>query len=242
MKIKVINPNTTQSMTRLIERSLFTYAVEIDLQVVSPSMGPASIESHYDEALSVPGLLAEIKSGLDWGADAFVVACFGDPGIEAAREISPVPVIGIAEGAFHVASLLGGKFSIVTTLARTIGRAEYLLHETGLGARCAGAHACDIAVLDLEKPESNALETIIEASRAALAADESHAVVLGCAGMAEYVDEVSAAIGAPVVDGVSAALLLAKTLVSLGLRPAKKGEQDFPPAKRYTGLLKDFAV
>ena len=243
MRIKVINPNTTQSMTALISRSLESVLpADCEVVCVSPAMGPASIESHYDEALAVPGLLQETQDGEREGFDGYVVACFGDPGVQAAREISSVPVIGIAEGAFHAAALLGSSFSVVTTLERTIGRAHELLVSSGLGVKCAGVHACEIAVLELENPESHALDKVEELSRLALEKDGSQAIVLGCAGMAGYVDQLSSRLGVPVVDGVAATVLLTYSLATLRLKPAKIGEQAYPPPKKYSGLLEGFTI
>ena len=121
MHITVINPNTTASMTELIGESARAVAAPGRGQAVNPAMGPASIESHYDEALSVPGLLEEIARAQAGGpaADGFVIACFGDPGLDAARELADGPVVGIAEAAMHAASFLGRGFSVVTTLGRT---------------------------------------------------------------------------------------------------------------------------
>ena len=110
MHLIVINPNTTASMTRLIGGSARAVAAPgTTVTAVNPDMGPASIESHYDEALSVPGLLAEIAQAQagEPAADGFVIACFGDPGLDAARELADGPVVGIAEAAMHAASFLG---------------------------------------------------------------------------------------------------------------------------------------
>ena len=101
MRITVINPNTTASMTRSIGESARAVAAPgTTVAAVTARMGPAAIESHYDEALSVPGLLAEIARAQDAdpAADGFVVACFGDPGLDTARELARGPVVGITEG------------------------------------------------------------------------------------------------------------------------------------------------
>ena len=105
MKIKIINPNTTQSMTDKIAASAKIVA-NSDTQIiaVSPQMGPATIESYYDEALSAVGVLEEIRQGELLDVDAYVIACFGDPALYAAREMTSVPVIGIAEAAMRTAS------------------------------------------------------------------------------------------------------------------------------------------
>jgi len=241
MLIKVINPNTTSAMTD----SILTCARAVAgpgtlIEAVSPSMGPASIESHYDEALSVPGLIEEISAGERDGADGYVIACFGDPGLQAARELACGPVIGIAEAAMHAATFLGRGFTVVTTLARTRGRAWDLAAQYGMRERCRNVRACDIGVLDLET-NLDARKIIIEECRAAVDEDGSDAIVLGCAAMAEFCADVSAEVGAPVIDGVAAATLFVQSLVRLGLRGRADGEFAAPSAKPYVGLLSGFA-
>src|SRR3982750_1764322 len=98
MKIKIINPNTTWSMTDKIGECARKGAFPgTEVVAVSPAMGPASIEGYYDEAMSVPGILNEIRKGEAEGVDGYVIACFGDPGLYAAREAARGPVIGVAE-------------------------------------------------------------------------------------------------------------------------------------------------
>lgn len=111
MKLKLINPNTNRSMTKEIESHARHFArLDTEVYAVSPATGPESIESMYDEVLAVPGVISEIiKGDREEGADAFVIACFGDPGLEAAKEITDKPVIGIAQAAFSVAKLIAAK-------------------------------------------------------------------------------------------------------------------------------------
>ncbi|WP_239153109.1 aspartate/glutamate racemase family protein [Virgisporangium aliadipatigenens] len=208
----------------------------VRLEAVTPAMGPASIESHYDEALAVPGILAEVLSGERLQVDGYVIACFGDPGLDAAREIASGPVVGIAEAAMHAASFLGRGFSVVTTLERTAGRAWELAARYGFAAHCKGVHACEIPVLDLESDPST-VDRVTALAAEALSRDRSDVIVLGCAGMADLCAAVSRRIGAPVVDGVAAAVSTVAGLVRCGLRTAWSGEYALPPPKRYTGLL-----
>ena len=200
---------------------------------VTSEFGPPSIESHYDEAMSVPGLLAAVQRGEAHGVDGYVIACFGDPGLDAAREAASGPVIGIAEAAMHTASHLGRGFSVVTTLGRTMGRAADLAEHYGMHRFCRGIHACEIAVLDLET-DPDARKIITEACRDAMEADDSDAIVLGCAGMADMCAAISAELGVPVIDGVTAATLTVQSLIALGLRTSKRGEFATPPEKEYT--------
>lgn len=233
--IWVINPNTTQAMTDKIEECARAVAgADVSVTGVTSEIGPESIESHYDEAMSVPGVLKVVQRGKREGVDGYVIACFGDPGLDAAREVASGPVIGIAEAAMHMASHLGRGFSVVTTLKRTIGRAADLAEHYGMQRFCYGIHACEIPVLELDT-DPDARKIITEACRDAVESDGSDAVVLGCAGMADMCAEISSELGVPVIDGVAAATLTVRSLVTMGLRTSKRGEYATPPPKDYLG-------
>ncbi|ACD16729.1 aspartate/glutamate racemase family protein [Paraburkholderia phytofirmans] len=242
MRIKLINPNTTQRMTEAMGRCAREVAAPgTEVIAVNPTMGPPSIEGYYDEALATPGLLAEVAAGEGEGCDGYVIACFGDPGLYAARELARGPVIGIAEAAMHAASVLAPGFSVVTTLARTCGMAWHLAERYGMKRFCRNVRATDVAVLDLDKPGSAARRIILDECRRALAEDGSDAIVLGCAGMAELCAEIEDALGAPVIEGVTAAVKWTEALVALRLSTAKRGDYARPLAKRYDGALASFS-
>ena len=242
MKLKVINPNTTHSMTDKIGAAARAVAAPgTTILAVSPAMGPVSIEGHYDEAVSVLGVLDEVRRGEAEGCDGYVIACFGDPGLLAAREIARGPVVGIAEAAMHAASLIAAGFSIVTTLARTVGIARHLVEAYGMSRHCRGIRATDLAVLDLERPDSSASAAILEECRRAVREDRADAIVLGCAGMTDLAKRIGDALEVPVVDGVTAGVKLVEALVALGLRTSKAGDLAFPLPKAYTGLVEPFA-
>ena len=237
MKIRVINPNTTASMTALIGHAAEAVAAAgTRIVAVQPSFGAASIEDHHDDVWAAAGVTEQVRAGEAEGDDAYVIACFGDPGLHAARELARGPVIGIAEAAFHAASLLATGFSVVTTLARTCVIAEHLLLQYGFERRCRGIHGTDIAVLALDDPASRAYERVLAMARHALDHDRSGAIVLGCAGMADLCARLQTELGVPVVDGVAAAVKLAEALVSLGLATSKRGDYARPIAKTYAGL------
>lgn len=236
MYLKIVNPNTTWSMTRAIERNARSVAGPgVRVEATSPATGPVSIESHYDEAIAVPGLLEEIRRGEADGVDAYVVACFGDPGLQAARELARGPVVGIAESAMRTATYLGRSFSVVTTLSRTIGRARDLTVLYGVDAACAGIRAVEIPVLELDR-DPGVYGTIRAGCAEALEQDGSDVVVLGCAGMASLASALTRDLGVPVVDGVTAATVTARGLVDLGLRTSTVGEFAPPPPKAYAGV------
>lgn len=238
MRIKVINPNTTASMTaRIGAAAQAVAAAGTDIMAVNPAGGPVSIEGHYDEAVSVIGVLEEIRSGEAAGVDGYVIACFGDPGLLAAREAASGPVLGIAEAAMHAASFLATGFSIVTTLGRTRIIARHLVENYGMSRFCRQIRACELAVLDLEDPQSDAYRLILAECRRARDDDGAGAIVLGCAGMADLARTLERELGVPVIDGVAAAVKFVEALVSLGLKTSKSGDLAYPLAKPYSGEL-----
>jgi len=232
MRILVVNPNTTGSMTALIGECAraATSGPGVTVDAVNPAHGPVSIESHRDEALAAVNVVDVITSGEAAGYDGYVIACFGDPGLLAAREVASGPVVGIAEAAMRTAGYLGRSFSVVTTLARTVGHAWDIARQYGVGDLCAGIHACEIAVLDLET-DPTARARIQQACKQALLDDGSDVIVLGCAGMADLCADLSAELGVPVIDGVAAATAEVEKLVRLGLRTSKHGEFAAPLPK-----------
>jgi allantoin racemase len=167
MEILVVNPNTTASMTEKIGASARAAASPgTAITAVHPATGPESIEGFYDEALAVPGLLVEVAKGEARGVAGHVIACFDDTGLDAARALARAPVVGIGEAAFHLASLIAGSFSVVTTLERAVPAIRQNLVRYGLAARCARVRAADIPVLALEDPASDARKPSSSAARA----------------------------------------------------------------------------
>lgn len=239
MKLLLVNPNTSAEMTAGIALAAREVAaVSTQVVAVNPSFGPLSIEGHYDEAMAAAGVAEQLRlAGADAQGppDAVVIACFGDPGLDAAREATDAPVLGIAEAAFHAASMLATGFSVVTTMTRTCIIAEHLVHKYGFERRCRGIHGTDIPVLALESGGAEMLAQIEAAARQALAHDRSGAIVLGCAGMAALTRELKRRLGVPVIDGVAAAVKFAEALAALGLRTSKLGDYATPLPKRYTG-------
>jgi allantoin racemase len=218
VRLLLINPNTTSTMTAAIAASASVVAAsDTVVEATNPAVGPASIENDDDERRCIPGLLDAIRTAQarpePSRPDAVVVACFGDPGLDEARDLVDVPVLGIAQAAMHAAALIAGGFSVVTSMSSTVPRG-WELAKAYTPNQCLGVHACDIPVLRIDSdPET--LGPIGDRCEAALAADRSGAIVLGCAAMAKYADPLTRRLGVPVIDGVVAATLLAEALVRL---------------------------
>lgn len=242
MRIHLVNPNTTRSMTDKIAAAARAVAAPgTQILEATSSMGPASIEGHYDDALALPGLLAAIAEAETARVDAHVIACFDDTGLDAARSLAAAPVVGIGEAGFHLASLIAHRFCVVTTLSRSIPVIEANLMRSGLDRRCAAVRASEVAVLELEDPASDARARVSAEIGRAIREDRAEAVVLGCAGMADLARSLGEEHGVPVIDGVASAVALAEGLVRGGLATSKVGAYAAPRAKPYVGRLADFA-
>lgn len=222
MKITVINPNTSDAITGTIVAAARAVAGQgVEVVGVHPTRGVDSVESHTEEAWATVGILEQIELDALAAApsDAFVIACFGDTGIDAAREAAAAPVVGMTEAALFVATTIAHRFAIVTMPPRTIAQSERVVRSLGLEHRCA-VSAVDVPVSDLESGSARFLPLFVTEGRAAMRAG-AEALILGCAGLAELVEPLSAELGIPVIEGVAAAVTFASGLVSLGVTTSR---------------------
>jgi allantoin racemase len=232
MRIQIINPNTSLPMTAKIGAAARAAAsAGTEIVAVQPEEGPVSIEGYLDEALALPGLVEVIARGNGAGFAGHVIACFDDTGLDAARSLANVPVVGIGEAAYHMAALVAGRFSVVTTLSRSVPALEHNLMRYGLAARCGRVRAAEVPVLALEDPHSQARDRVSAEIDRAIREDRAEAIVLGCAGMADLARSLSAEHGLPVIEGVSAAIRLAESLAALGLSTSRIGGWAAPRRK-----------
>ena len=184
-RIWVINPNTTEPMTIKIEACARAVAAPgVSVTGVTSEIGPPSIESHYDEAMSVPGVLAAIRRGEVEGVDGYVIACFGDPGLDAAREAATRTGDRYRRGSDAHGQPSGSRLLRGHHACTHYRAAADLAERYGMQRFCRGVHACEIPVLDLDT-DPDALKIVTEACREAVETDGSEVVVLGCAGMAD---------------------------------------------------------
>jgi allantoin racemase len=224
VRILIINPNTTASMTEKIgiaAREVAASGTEVVAR--NPSTGPASIQGPEDGEAALPGLFSEIDKANGEDFDAIIIACFDDTGLYEARTRTSRPVIGIGEAGYHAATLIAGRFSVVTTLSVSVPVIEDNIRIYGFDTRCARVRASEVPVLELERPGSDAFRTISLEIATALSHDDADAIVLGCAGMADLAHALSLEHGVPVIDGVAAAVKLAEMLHALGATTSQRG-------------------
>ena len=217
MRILIVNPNTSASMTDRLRRELEAVkGRDTELTVTNPSQGPAAIESAEDEALAIPPMLELIRDAAP-RHDAVVIACFSDPGLREAREIAPIPVVGLEESSLHLAAQLGRRFTILTSRgARVPAKVDHVAR-LGLSSRLASVRPLEMGVLEMDADPDRAAARILEVGGAAVREDGADVIVLGCAGLAGHAAALGPALGVAVVDPSPVALATAEMIVRLRL-------------------------
>jgi allantoin racemase len=216
-RITVINPNTSAELTATITKAAQAVAgAGVTVTGVHPAVGVPSVESHAQEAIAAVGVIEQVRAH-QADTDAFVIACFGDTGVPAAREVATCPVVGMTEAALQTACLVAHRFVVITLPARTIAHSDRVVRALGLEHRCT-VTAVDVPVAELVDGSTHLLDAFAEAARGA---DHAEAVVLGCAGLADLVGPLSDTLGVPVIDGVAAGVGIAVGLVAMGLNTSR---------------------
>ncbi|PDT63970.1 hydrogenase expression protein HupH [Bradyrhizobium ottawaense] len=202
-----------------------------EVVVLDVADGPRSIESAYEEAISIPSTVDRIVKCERDGFDAAIIGCFADPGLEAARELVTMPVVGPCESSLLLAASLGHKFSVLTIFESMAAAKELLVRKVGVRDKLASVRATGIPVLELTNDPAATKARLVEVARACVLEDRADAFLFGCMRMSflDMADEISAAVGAPAVNAARAALKHGEVLVSMGLAHSKTA---FPtPAK-----------
>lgn len=224
MNILVVNPNSSAEMTESIRSSLDTRKrSDTELTVVRTEGAPPAIQSAADIAASVPRMIQLIREANGQGYDAIVVACFSDPGLEAAREVSDALVLGIQETTVHVASMLGHKYTILTPLASRIASKEQDVRRFKAEAAMASVRALGMTVTETEADPVRTKARALEVARQAVEQDGAEVLILGCAGMTGYAEDIERDLGILVLDPTTVTLKIAEALVDVGVRHSKLG-------------------
>lgn len=240
MKIKVINPNTNSAMTAKIGEAASAVAASgTEIVAAQPAMGPLTIDTAYDNAFAAIGVIDEVRRGEREGCDAYVIACFGDPGVSAAREVARGPVIGMGEAAMQAASMIAGGFSIVSMPERSRADMIRRVQACGMAHLCRSIRLVDVTVLESED-DSEARARLAAECRRAVTEDHADCVLLGCSGLTDLAARISLDIGAPAIDGVTIAVKFAEALVALSLGTSKRQAYGYPVEKPFAGLFAGF--
>ena len=221
MRVLLINPNSDLEMTAAIQRAAGEFASgEFDV-VCKPTPGaPRFIETYEDQIRAAPGMLQLVRENED-EFDAFVVACHCDPNLDAMKEVTRKPVVGIGEASMKIASMLGHRFSVVSTAKHSVPNKEALIRKYHLQDLLASVRAPGD-----EMATANDEEKYLQAAQSALEEDMAEVIVLGCAGMAGLDKYLEGKLGVPVLDGVACALIIAVGLTKYGVSTSKVRKYD----------------
>lgn len=212
-RIAFINPNSTTEMTESCAVSLQAVIGDgYEVLAVTNGKGPRAIQGEEDGKAAIPGLLEAVAA--HGGCDGIILGCFDDTGLAEARAISRRPLIGIGQASFHLATLQGGTFHILTTLAVSIPVIEANLATQNFSASCAAVLASGVPVLDLEHHPDASMD-VISAHIAAIEEESPGrpTVILGCAGMTNIHGPLQARHAAVLIDPISAAARLMPALL-----------------------------
>ena len=206
---------------------------EIDATTLEKGM--ASIEGSYDEAINIPHILEKIKNAEQEGYDAVVIDCFGDPGLDAAKELVEIPVLGANESSCHLAAQLAPAFSVLNVLPETEYLVRDLVIKYGLLQHLASVVTIHVPVLELESDPEKVIASMVKAAEKAVREDGASAIVFGCTGMSSLVEEVKSrledkGIRVPVIEPLRAAVCAAVARILMGVSHSKEAYR--PPREK----------
>lgn len=199
-----------------------------------PRHGTYSVESLVDEAYNAPFILEQVVKAGKERYDAVVIDCACDPVLEAAREISAVPVVGSRNAAFHVALTLGTRFGVVTVQGASLKRCiEHGIRKDGLISFCSGIKYLSMPVLDISKNQRIVQRELREMCKALITENNADVIILGCTGLSHEVDvkPISEELGVPIIDPFVVAIRFAQLLIESNLSHSKIA-YPYPPRKR----------
>lgn len=206
--IIIINPNSTVSMTEAMLATAQNASPQTQIQAWTSHDGPPAIQGPADHKFCIPPLLKLVAKASEQKAQAIIIGCSDDTGLDEARAIAACPVIGIGQAAYHMAALTGPRFSVVTTLDVSVPILFQNIHDLGFGGHLAKVRASGVPVLALEEDADRAAEKVLAEIARAQDEDDIQSVVLGCAGMSHIARRVSSDISVRLIDGVEAAARL----------------------------------
>lgn len=236
MKLLVVNPNISTSVTELIHaEAVRSASVGTEITTLTAQFGVAYIETRFEAMIGAYATAEQVAANL-LGHDAVVVAAFGDPGLVALREVLPVPITGMTEAALASACQLGGKFSIVSISPRMRGWYLDVVHSNHLSTRLASFRSLHEPLRDVATVQMDQSERLIALAQQCVRDDGADVIILAGAPLAGLARAIKHLLPVPIVDGVSSAIQQAELLVRLSPEKAKEGSYALPPEKINQGL------
>ena len=212
-------------------------AAGTEVDIIDVPEGPASIESMYEEYLSIPATVRKAVELEEEGYDAIILGCYGDPGLDALREVLSIPVIGPGEATALMAASLGHKFTIITITESVIAFTEKQIRNVGVGEKLASVRVVGIPVLELANDRTRSVDATIEQGRLAIQNERADTLIVGCMSMGflEIAEEVGEILGVPFLNPAKVSLKFAEATVGARLTHSKRAYM--PPPKLATGKV-----
>jgi allantoin racemase len=241
MRILVLNPNTSSAVTDRIANVVQRIARPGTEAVVTQiPHGPEALESYYDESLATPYVIEAVKAANpgpaqgdgQQGFDAVIIAAFCDPGLEAVKEVSQIPVYALEETTFAVALVLGNKFGILTEKKHKVAVKQQHVRKHGLESRFASVRPLGMGVTEIATSPERVKEIGTEVARRMVEEDGAEVIIMGCASMAGYSADLERELGVPVLDPIAVTFKVVEGLTEIGVRHSKIGLYRLPEPKR----------
>ena len=230
LKIRVINPNTNPKNTKVIEDAIKPYTpTGFQVDVMNPEKGPLGLESYYHNFLAAVQVHKMVIDAEANGYDGVVLACFGDPGIEAAKELVDIPVVGITEASYALASLLGTKFLVIVSADTAVPRQIRYLKTLGIPDYQYAVRPIGLTIIGVMEDRMSAKELIAQNCEQSLKETNAELIVMGCSGFSGLRSALEKQLGVPIIDPVVAGVHVCATLVNMGLSQSKLSTYKMPP-------------
>jgi len=234
MKILVLNPNTSEAVTARIAGVIHRIArPDVQVDVTQIPHGPEALESYYDESVAAPYILDAVKDANRLRYDAIIIAAFCDPILEALKEISSIPVYGVEEATLSVALLLGNKFSILTEKKHKVAVKQQHVRKHGLESRLASVRPLNMGVAEIATDPQHVKQVGLEVARKMIAEDGAEVIIMGCASMAGYSEDLERVLCVPVLDPIAVTFKLVEGLTEIGIHHSKLGLYATPAPKKH---------
>lgn len=234
MKILVVNSNTSKAVTGIIKKNVERYvSTETEVICMTVANGPSTIEGHLDALLAAKAT-AELIAEEEENFDGFLIACGFDPGLNAIREISSKPVLGISLAAMTCASMICHRFAVLTPQMRMVNVIKDMIHVYGMDEKSAGVYAVECTVADVATDQNKMVGEFIRQARQAVK-DGADAICLGGATLSGMDKIIEAQVKVPVLDGIACGAVMLEALIRLHLAHSKEGDFGLPEKKQLIG-------
>jgi allantoin racemase len=229
-KILVINPNTNPKNTKVIADAIKPFTPEgVKVDAVSPAKGPVGLESYYHNYLASVNVHERIVEAEKEGYDGIVIACYGDPGIEGAKELVDIPVVGITEASYALARMLATKFLVVVSAETAVPRQIRYIKSLGIPDFQYAVRPIGLTVLGVMSDRMSAKDLIANNCEVALKETGAELIVMGCSGFSGLRSDLEKQLNVPIIDPVVAGVTICNALIKMGLAQSKVSTYKTPP-------------